>query len=153
MRYGDQVDKDMIAVRLTADVPMMIVGSPGYFGWRPVPGSPQDLMKHNCITLRLASSGGLYAWELCNGGREMEVRVRGQVICTSAYHMLNAALAGCGLAFVPEDLAGPHVREGRLVSVMEDWCPRFPGLHAYYPSRRNSSRAVALVIDAIRYRA
>lgn len=152
VRYGDQVDKDMIAVRLTADVPLMIVGSPGYFERRPIPASAQDLMKHNCITLRLASSGGIYAWELQHDGRDMEVRVRGQTVFTSAYHMLNAALSGCGLAFLTEDLVAPYVRQGRLVSVMEDWCPKFPGLHAYYPSRRNSSRALGLVIDAIRYK-
>lgn len=151
VRYGDQVEKDMVAVRLTADVPTMIVASPSYFAWRPVPTSAQELMKHNCITLRLASSGGIYAWELQHDGRDMEVRVRGQAIFTSAYHMLNAALGGCGLAFVTEDLAGPHVREGRLVSVMKDWCPTFPGLHAYYPSRRHSSRALRVVIDAIRH--
>lgn len=152
VRYGDQVDKDMIAVRLTADVPLMIVGSPGYFERRPIPTSVQDLMKHNCIMLRLASSGGIYAWELQHDGRDMEVRVRGQTVFTSAYHMLNAALSGCGLAFLTEDLVAPYVREGRLVSVMEDWCPKFPGLHAYYPSRRNSSRALGLVIDALRYK-
>jgi DNA-binding transcriptional LysR family regulator len=152
VRYGDQVEKDMIAVRLTPDVAMMIVGSPGYFEWHSVPTSPQELMKHNCITLRLASSGGIYAWELQHDGRDIEVRVRGQAVFTSAYHMLNAAITGSGLAFVPEELAGPYVREGRLVSVMQDWCPKFPGLHAYYPSRRNSSRALALVIDAIRHK-
>jgi DNA-binding transcriptional LysR family regulator len=150
VRYGDQVEKDMIAVRLTNEVPMMIVGSPVYFGRRPKPASPADLMKHNCITLRLASSGGIYAWELQNDGQGAEVRVRGQVVCTNVYHMLNAALSGSGLALLPVDVAGAHVREGRLVSVMEDWCPRFPALHAYYPSRRNTSRAVTLVIEAIR---
>lgn len=150
VRYGDQVDKDMIAVRLTADIPVMIVGSPAYFERRPIPTSAQDLMKHNCITLRLASSGGIYAWELRHEGRDMEVRVRGQAVFTTAYHMLNAALSGCGLAMVTEDMALPHVREGRLVSVMQDWCTTFPGLHAYYPSRRNASRALGVVIDAIR---
>ncbi|WBS04896.1 LysR family transcriptional regulator [Pseudoduganella sp. SL102] len=150
VRYGDQVEKDMIAVRLTGEVPMAIVGSPGYFGWHPKPAVPADLMKHNCITLRLASSGGIYAWELEKDGQKLEMRVRGQVVCNSAGHMLDAALTGCGLAFVPADMAGPHVSMGRLVSVMEDWCPRFPALHAYYPSRRNSSRAVTLVIDALR---
>jgi DNA-binding transcriptional LysR family regulator len=133
VRWGDQVEKDMIAVRLTPDVRMMIVGSPAYFAHRPVPTSAQDLMKHNCIMLRLSSSGGLYAWELQHEGQDMEVRAR-------------------GLAFLPEDLVGPHVRAGRLASVMEDWCPSFPGLHAYYPSRRNSSRALAVVMDAIRYK-
>jgi DNA-binding transcriptional LysR family regulator len=122
VRHGDQVEKDMIAVRLTADVRMMIVGSPGYFEWHPRPAVPQDLMKHNCINLRLASSGGIYAWELQHQGRDLEVRVRGQVVCTTAYHMLNAALSGCGLTFLPEELVGPHVRAGRLVSVMEHAC-------------------------------
>lgn len=152
VRWGDQVDKDMIAVRLTPDMKMMVVGTPAYFAHRPVPGSAQDLMKHNCINLRLASSGGLYAWELRHEGRDMEVRVRGQLTFNSAYQILHAALDGCGLAFIPEDLAGVHVRAGRLQSVMEDWCPSFPGLHAYYPSRRQNSRALALVIEAIRYK-
>ena len=153
VRWGDQVEKDMIAVRLTEDVKMMIVGAPSYFSHRPVPTSSQDLMKHNCIVLRLASSGGLYAWELQHEGRDMEVRVRGQLVFNSAYQIMHAALDGCGLAFLPEDLVGPHVRTGRLHSVMEDSCPRFPGLHAYYPSRRQNSRALALVIDAIRWKA
>jgi DNA-binding transcriptional LysR family regulator len=152
VRWGDQVEKDMIAVRLTPDMQMMIVGSPAYFAHRPVPASAQDLLKHNCIVLRLATSGGIYAWELQHEGRDMDVRVRGQLTFNGAYQILGAALSGGGLAFVSEDLAGPHLRAGRLVSVMEDWCPRFPGLHAYYPSRRNSSRALALVIDAIRYK-
>jgi DNA-binding transcriptional LysR family regulator len=150
VRYGDQVEKDMIAVRLTPDVPMMIVGSPAYFTWHTVPTSAQDLMKHNCITLRLVSSGGIYAWELQHEGRALEVRVRGQAVFTSAYHMLNAALSGCGLAFVPAELAADHVRAGRLLSMMENWCPNFPGMYAYYPSRRHSSRALGLVIEAIR---
>jgi DNA-binding transcriptional LysR family regulator len=152
VRYGDQIEKDMIAVRLTPDAAMMIVGSPKYFEWHRVPDSPQELMKHNCITLRLASSGGIYAWELQHEGRELELRVRGQTIFSSAYHMLNAALSGCGLAFVPQEMAEPYVRKGQLVSVMSDWCPKFPGLHAYYPSRRHSSRALALIIDAIRHK-
>ena len=151
VRYGDQVEKDMIAVRLTRDVPMMIVGSPRYFERHPIPESPKDLLKHNCITLRLSGNGAIYAWELRDGDRDLEARVGGQVTFNSAYQMLNAALGDCGLAFIPEDLAGAHVRAGRLVSVMEGWCPAFPGLHAYYPSRRQSSRALKLVIDAIRY--
>jgi DNA-binding transcriptional LysR family regulator len=150
VRHGDQVEKDMIAVRLTADEPMMITASPAYFEWRPKPASLQELLKHNCINLRLASSGGLYAWELQHEGRVLEARVRGQAVFNSAYAILHAALSGCGLAFLPASMAGPHVREGRLVSVMPDWCPTFPGMHAYYPSRRHTSRALAVVIDAIR---
>ena len=152
VRWGDQVEKDMIAVRLGPDIPMRIVATPAYFAHRPVPASVQDLMKHNCIQLRLSSSGGIYAWELRHEGRELEARVRGQLTFNSAYQILHAAVDGCGLAFLPDDMVGPYLREGRLLSVMEDWCPTFPGLHAYYPSRRHSSRALALVIDAIRYK-
>ncbi|HBI70241.1 MAG TPA: LysR family transcriptional regulator [Massilia sp.] len=152
VRYGDQVDKDMIAVRLTVDMPMSIVASPAYLAHRPVPGTPQDLMKHNCIVLRLASSGGLYAWELEHEGQSLELRVRGQVVCNTAPHILQVALDGCGIAFLPEEMTAPYVQDGRLVSVMQDWCPRFPGLFAYYPSRRQSSRALGLAIDAIRYK-
>lgn len=153
VRWGDQVDKDMVAVRMTADVGTMIVGAPDYFAHRPIPASVQDLVKHNCIGLRLATSGGVYAWELQHEGRQIEARPRGQFIANGVYPMLEAALSGCGLAYLTEDLVAHHVREGRLVSVMEDWCPRFPGLHAYYPSRRHSSRALTLVIDALRYKA
>ena len=152
VRYGDQVDKDMIAVRLSVDMPMSIVAAPGYFAQRPQPVTPQDLMKHNCIALRLASSGGLYAWELQHEGRDLALRVRGQVVCNTAPHILQVALDGCGIAFLPEEMTAPHVAAGRLLSVMGDWCPRFPGLFAYYPSRRQSSRALGLVIDAIRYK-
>ncbi|MBD8566803.1 LysR family transcriptional regulator [Oxalobacteraceae sp. CFBP 8763] len=151
VRHGDQVEKDMIAVRLTADVPMRIVGAPAYFARQPAPASLQDLMTHNCINLRLASSGGLYAWELLHDGQPIEARVRGQAVFTNVHHMLAAALDGVGVTFLPESLVAPHVQAGRLVSVMEDWCPSFPGLHAYYPSRRHSSRALGLVIDALRY--
>lgn len=151
VRHGDQVEKDMIAVRLTADVPMRIVGAPAYFSRQPAPASLQDLMTHNCINLRLASSGGLYAWELRHDGQPIEARVRGQAVFTNVHHMLAAALDGVGMTFLPESLVAPHLQAGRLVSVMEDWCPSFPGLHAYYPSRRHSSRALGLVIDALRY--
>lgn len=152
VRHGDLVDKDMIAVRLTLDVTMRIVGSPAYFGRRPRPASLPDLMKHNCIALRLASSGGLYAWELRHDGQDHEARVRGQAVFTNASQMLGAALSGSGLAFLPDSMVGQHLAAGRLESVMEDWCPAFPGLHAYYPSRRHPSRALGLVIDAIRYK-
>ncbi|GGY73297.1 LysR family transcriptional regulator [Pseudoduganella plicata] len=153
VRWGDQVDKDMIAVRLTPDMRTMIVGSPAYFAHRPIPASAQDLMKHSCIGLRLATAGSVYAWELRHAGRDLELRPRGQFTFSGTYQMLNAALSGCGLAYLTEDLAAPHVQAGRLVSVMEDWCPHFPGLHAYYPSRRHSSRALGIVIDAIRHKA
>ncbi|MBA5638331.1 LysR family transcriptional regulator [Duganella sp. LX20W] len=152
VRHGDQVDKDMIAVRLTAEVPMVIVGSPAYFAHRPVPTTLHELLRHNCIALRMPTSGAVYAWELLDQGRPVEARVRGQAIFTSVYPMCDAALDGIGLAFLPESMVAEHLRTGRLVSVMRDWCPAFEPLHAYYPSRRNSSRALALVIDALRFK-
>jgi DNA-binding transcriptional LysR family regulator len=150
VRWGDQVAKDMVAVRLMPDQRMLIVGAPDYLAAHGVPATPQELLAHNCITLRLASSGSLYAWELKNGARELQVNVRGQATFHSVYQMLNAALSGCGLAFVPQDLAQPHLEAGRLEAVLQDWAPVFPGLHAYYPSRRQSTRTLALVIDALR---
>ena len=149
VRYGDQVQKDMVAVRLTPDIRMTIVGSPRYFETHSPPVTLQDLVKQDCITLRL-QGGGIYAWELRDGDREIEARVTGQVTFSGAYQMLNAALSGYGLAFLPEELTQPHVQAGRLIRVMDDCCPNFPALHAYYPSRRNSSRAMRLVIDAMR---
>jgi DNA-binding transcriptional LysR family regulator len=151
VRWGDQVEQDMIAVRLTADAPMAIVGSPDYFKRRGVPASPQDLLQHNCITLRLSSNGGVYAWELCDGDKPIEVKVSGQATFNSVYQMLNAAVSGVGLAFMTAEFAEPYVKDGRLVSVMQAWCRPFPGLHAYYLSRRHPSRAFTLVIDALRY--
>lgn len=152
VRWGDQVAKDMIAVRIAPDQRMVIVGSPAYVASRPPPREPQDLLQHNCITLRLAS-GGVYAWELQKDGRDVQARVEGQATFNGVYQMLNAALSGCGLAFVPDDLAAPLVAAGRLQYVMEDWFPVFPGLHVYYPSRRQSSRVLQLVVEAVRYRA
>jgi DNA-binding transcriptional LysR family regulator len=150
VRYGNQVQQDMVAVRLTPDIPMTIVGAARYFDTHKPPMQVQDLARHNCITLRL-SGGGIYAWELRDGDKDVEVRVRGQVTFNGAYQMLNAALSGYGLAFLPEDMTKPYVDSGRLRSVMQDCCPSFPGLHAYYPSHRHSSRAMRLVVDAIRY--
>jgi DNA-binding transcriptional LysR family regulator len=148
--HGDQVQKDMVAVRLTPDVPMTIVGAPRYFETHNVPRTVQDLMRHNCITMRLSGSGGLYAWTLREGGRNVDVRVSGQVTFNGAYQMLNAALSGHGLAFLPEELTQPHVDSGRLQRVMDDACPNFQALYAYYPSNRNSSLAMRLVMDALR---
>lgn len=151
VRYGDQVQQDMVAVRLTPDIRMTIVGTPGYFEAHPAPVTVQDLSQHRCIVLRL-SGGGVYAWELRDGDKDVQVRVRGQVTFNGAYQMLNAALSGYGLAFLPVEMTQPHVNAGQLRHVMEACCPAFPGLHAYYPSHRNSSRAMRVVIDAIRYR-
>jgi len=150
VRWGDQVAQDMIAVRMTPDQPMTIVGSPAYLDTNGIPATARDLLHHNCITLRLLTSGGIYAWELVQDGRPIEARVNGQAVFTSAYPMLKAALSGHGLAFLPEDMTQPHVDAGRLRAVMTDWCPRFPGLHAYYTSRHHPSRALATVIGALR---
>ncbi|MGE5306705.1 MAG: LysR substrate-binding domain-containing protein [Alphaproteobacteria bacterium] len=152
VRLGEQVAKDMIAVRIGPDMRMAVVGAPSYFAKRPAPKKPQDLTNHNCINLRLATYGGLYAWEFEKGGRELKVRVDGQLIFNGPAQMLNAALAGFGLAYVPEDVAQPHLAQGRLKRVLEDWCPPFSGYHLYYPSRRQSLAAFALLVDALRYR-
>ena len=151
VRMGDTIDKDMIAVPIGPQLRMAIAASPAYFEALPTPKTPRDLLQHNCITLRLAS-GGLYAWELGKDGQEVQVRVEGQATFNGVYQMLNAALSGGGLAFLPDDLAQPHVTAGRLQYVLEDWFPIFPGLHIYYPSRRQSSRALQLVVEALRYR-
>jgi DNA-binding transcriptional LysR family regulator len=152
VRSGEQVAQGMIAVRIGPDMRMAVVGAPSYFADRPPPNRPQDLIAHNCINLRLPTHGGLYAWEFEKGKRELKVHVEGQLVFNGTFQMLNAALAGFGLAYVPEDLAQPHLAEGRLSRVLEDWCPTFSGYHLYYPSRRQPSPAFALVVDALRYR-
>lgn len=152
VRYGDQVAKDMIAVRIAPDIKMAIVGSPSYFEQRAAPEAPQDLLAHNCITLRLPTSGGIYAWELKKGKRALQVRVDGQMTFNGVYQMIDAALDGAGLAFVQEDMVRDHIAAGRLKSVMQDWCPTFPGMHIYYANRRAPSRALSVVIDALRLR-
>jgi len=152
VRSGEQVAKDMIAVRIGSDMRMAVVGAPSYFAERSPPKKPQDLNDHSCINLRLPTHGGLYAWEFEKGGRELKVRVEGQLVFNGTFQMLNAALAGFGLAYVPEDLAQPHVAKGHLKQVLEDWCPLFSGYHLYYASRRQSSAAFALLVDALRYR-
>src|SRR5438876_5238239 len=151
VRSGEQVAKDMIAVRIGPDMRMAVVGAPSYFNGRSEPNKPQDLIEHNCITLRLPH-GGLYAWEFEKGGREMRVRVEGQLTYNTTAQMLNAAIAGLGLAYVPEGMAQPYLAKGRLKRVLEDWCLPYSGYHLWYPSRRQSSAAFALLVDALRYR-
>lgn len=152
VRAGEQVAKDMIAVRIGPDLRVAVVGAPSYFSKRPQPKRPQDLIGHTCINLRLATHGGLYAWEFEKGGRELKVRVDGQLTFNGTFQMLDAALSGFGLAYVPEDVAQPHLAKGRLKRVLEDWCPPYAGYHLYYPSRRQSSAAFALVVEALRWR-
>ncbi|EJC73520.1 LysR family transcriptional regulator [Rhizobium hidalgonense] len=152
VRLGEQVAKDMIAVRIGPDMRMAVVGAPAYFEGRPKPQTPQDLTEHNCINLRLPTYGSVYAWEFERDGHELKVRVEGQVTFNNIALRQNAALAGVGLAYLPEDAVQTHLADGRLVRVLEDWCPPFPGYHLYYPSRRHASAAFALVVDALRYR-
>ena len=151
VRSGEQVAKGMIAIRIGPDMRMAVVGAPSYFKTRPDPKKPQDLIGHNCITLRLPH-GGLYAWEFEKGGRELKVHVAGQLTFNTDTHELNAALAGLGLTYVPEGMAKPHLAKGRLKRVLADWCPPFSGYHLWYPSRRQSSAAFALLVKALRYR-
>ncbi|RWM20438.1 LysR family transcriptional regulator [Mesorhizobium sp.] len=153
IRLGEQVARDMIAVRVGPEMRMAVVGAPAYFANRKPPRTPQDLTGHNCINLRLPTYGGIYAWEFEKAGREIKVRVEGQLVFNTAALRLNAVLAGCGLAYLPEDQARPYLAGGKLVRILADWCPPFPGYHLYYPSRRQSSPAFALLVDALRYRA
>ncbi|HEX4297168.1 MAG TPA: LysR family transcriptional regulator [Devosia sp.] len=152
VRSGEQVARDMIAVRISADWRMAVVGSPDYFRDRKRPKSPVDLSAHTCINLRLNTSGGLYAWELQKAGRQVNVRVDGQLTFNSTSQILTAALAGFGLAHIPEDLVRPHIAAGRLVPILEDWWPTYPGYHLYYPSRRQLSPAFSLLVEALRHR-
>jgi DNA-binding transcriptional LysR family regulator len=152
VRLGEQVAKDMIAVRIGADMRMAVVGAPAYFERRPKPQTPADLTDHNCINLRLPTYGGVYAWEFEKEGREVKVRVEGQLVFNNAQLRLNAALSGLGLAFMPEALVRQQLYDGRLVRVLEDWCAPFPGYHLYYPSSRQTSPAFALLVNALRYR-
>ncbi len=152
VRLGEQVAKDMIAVRIGPDERMAVVGAPSYFERRALPKRPQDLVAHDCINLRLPTLGGLYAWEFEKGKRELKVRVEGQLVLNSSGLMLNAALDGFGLACVPEDLVRDRIAEGKLIRVLADWCPPFPGYHLYYPNRRQLTPAFALVVEALRYR-
>ena len=152
VRLGGIVARDMVAVRIGPEMRMAVVGAPSYLAGRPQPRSPQDLSGHACINLRLPTYGGLYAWELEKDGRELRVRVEGQLVFTSIALILDAALAGFGLAYLPEDQVRPHLADGRLVRVLADWCPPFPGYHLYYPSRRQHTPAFSLLVDALRYR-
>ena len=152
VRLGDQVAKDMIAVRLSPDVRMAVVGAPSYFKNRVIPQTPQELTGQNCIRLRLPTHGGIYAWEFEKGGQILHVQVQGQMIFNQSVHILNAALQGYGIAYLPEEQIKPYVDQGQLIQLLEPWCPTFPGYHLYFPSRRQSSPAFSLVVDTLRYR-
>ncbi len=151
VRVGNRVDKDMIAVRIAPDLRMAVAASPGYLAGRSLPVTPQDLTGHRCVNLRLPTHGGLYAWDFERDGRALSVRVSGQTVFNNTFLMLQAALDGMGLAYVPYDLVQPHIEAGRLAPVLQDWWPVFPGYHLYYANRRQLSPALALVIEALRY--
>jgi DNA-binding transcriptional LysR family regulator len=152
VRLGEQVAKDMIAVRIGPDFRMAVVGAPSYFARRPKPKDPKDLTAHDCINIRLPTYGGIYAWEFEKRGRALKVRVEGQLVFNNIALRVNAALAGLGLAYLSEDQVQEHAAEGRLVRVLGDWCPPFSGYHLYYPSRRQAAPAFALLVEALRYR-
>lgn len=150
VRLGEQVAKDMIAVRIGPDFRFVVVAAPGYFETREPPKTPRDLTRHDCINLRMPTYGGIYAWEFERGGREINVRVDGQLVFNTSKQILDAALAGFGVAYLPEDTVAPHIERGCLTQVLDAWCASFPGYHIYYPSRRQSSPALALVVEALR---
>jgi DNA-binding transcriptional LysR family regulator len=150
VRLGESIDKDMIAMSISPKLRMAAVASPTYFEKHPLPKVPDDLTRHNCINIRFPSSGGLYVWEFERSGRQVNVRVDGQVTFNTSPHIVLAALDGLGMAFLPEEEFAPHIEEGRLVRVLQDWCPPFSGYHLYYPSRRQHSPAFSLLVDALR---
>ncbi|MEM5522949.1 LysR family transcriptional regulator [Enterobacter hormaechei] len=151
VRLGEQVAKDMIAVRIAPDMRMAVVRSADYLHRFGVPETPEQLDQHRCINMRLPTRGGLYAWEFERDGRELRVRVDGQLILNSLPQRIDAAENGLGLAYVPEDAVQDALAEGRLVRVLEAWCPAFAGYHLYYPSRRQHTTAFSLLIAALRH--
>lgn len=150
VRLGDTIDKDMIAVPIGPQLRMAAVAVPEYFASRGIPENPRDLMNHSCINQRMQTSGGLYVWDFEQRGKQVNVRVKGQLIFNTSSHIVDAALAGLGIAYLPEEEFEPHLREGRLERVLEDWCPPFSGYYLYYPSRRQPSPAFTLVANALR---
>lgn len=151
IRLGEQVARDMVAVRIGPDWRMVVVGSPGYFSRHGKPQTPHDLQQHNCINMRLPTLGGLYAWEFSKDGQPMRVRVEGQLTFNNLASRIEAATSGMGLALVPEDCVAQAVNEGKLETVLDDWCEPFPGYYLYYPSRKQHTAAFTLLIDALRY--
>jgi DNA-binding transcriptional LysR family regulator len=150
VRLGETLDKDMIAVPIGPDLRMAAVASPSYFARNPAPGTPRDLVHHRCINIRFPTHGGLYVWEFERRGRKLNIRVDTRLIFNTSPHIVAAAVGGLGIAYLPEAEFSPHLEEGRLMRVLEDWCPPFSGYHLYYPSRRQPSPAFSLVVEALR---
>lgn len=152
VRMGEHLAKDMISARIGPDVRFVVIGAPGYFADRTVPHHPQDLIQHRCINYRFQTSGGLWAWEFEKNGRELKIKVDGPLAFNNIFHVLDAALSGVGLGFVPEEIADSHIRAGRLIPALQDWCAYWDGFYLYYPSRRQSSPAFVALVDALRHR-
>lgn len=150
VRLGESVEKDMIAIRISPDARMVAVAAPEYFSTNPPPLTPKDLTAHRCINLRLVTARALYAWEFQKGAEVVRARVEGQLTFNSVNAILQATLDGFGIGFLPEDLVTPHIASGSLVQALDDWCQPFPGLHLYYPSRRQTSPAFRVILDALR---
>ncbi|MBS7538975.1 LysR family transcriptional regulator [Ancylobacter lacus] len=153
VRMGEHLAKDMISARIGPDFRFTVVGSPGYFAAHPRPSHPEELVQHRCINYRLQTSGGLWAWEFEKDGRELKIRVDGQLAFSNIFHVLDAAVAGSGLGFVPEEIARDHISAGRLIPALQDWCAYWDGFYLYYPSRRQSSPAFVALVEALRHRA
>ncbi|MCP1607457.1 LysR family transcriptional regulator [Pseudomonas citronellolis] len=152
VRFSETVDQDMIAVPIGPELRMAVVAAPAYFAQHPIPKTPRDLVAHRCINIRFPTYGGLDAWEFERRGQKLKVRVDGQLVFNTTTHIAEAAVGGMGIAYLPEEEFAPHLAEGRLRRVLEDWCPPFSGYHLYYPSRRQPSPAFSLVVDALRVR-
>lgn len=150
VRLGDTIDKDMIAIPIGPELRMAAVASPDYFSRYPIPKTPHELTQHCCINQRMVRSGGLYVWDFDQDGGDLNVRVNGQLTFNTSEHIAAAALAGLGIAFLPEEEFGSHIKEGRLIRVLEPWCQPFPGYYLYYPSHKQPSPAFALVVDMLR---
>ncbi|MBA8879163.1 LysR family transcriptional regulator [Phyllobacterium myrsinacearum] len=151
VRFGEQIAKDMISVRIGPDVRFAAVAAKSYFARQDIPTHPKELLQHRCINLRLPTYGGLYAWEFEENGREIKVRVDGQLVFNTIYNVLEAAVDGFGFAYVPEDIAKPHLESGRLHRFLENYSPYWEGFHLYYPSRRQASPAFSLLVNALRH--
>lgn len=152
IRMGERVARDMIAVRIGPEIRMAAVATPCYFTKHGKPKNPEDLAQHSCINMRFATLGNVYAWEFEKGSREVNVKVEGQLTVNDIDVIKEAALHGVGIGFMPDDIAQPHIDAGKLVRVLSDWTPPFPGYYLYYPSRRQQSPAFALLVEALRYR-
>jgi DNA-binding transcriptional LysR family regulator len=152
VRLGERVEKDMIAVRIGPDWRLVAIGSPAYFATRPIPKHPEDLVGHDCINMRQPTAGGLYAWEFGKDGQELRVKVNGQLTFNDSYAMVEPALSGYGIAYVPESIVADHIKSGKLTQVLDEWSPFFDGYFIYYPSRRQNSAAFKVILDAVRHR-